>query len=403
MYRVILIVLTILGFVAGLGLKWLVPGLLVGLPGWIVGVFFGIVVITVLNVARASVLAARVASLERNMGNAQIDRDVVREELAALRDQVEAIPDSGSVVAELKVLQGLMEQFTDKKTSSGDDKRSESSGNSKKTATRAISVVRSADHGKTEPISAHDDAEILGLIQKALREDSIELYLQPTVLLPQRKRVFYECYSRITHDDGSIIRPEQYLPVAEKAGLMTAVDNLLLFRCIQLVRRAHRGHLDVSFFCNISDATLTDVDFFTDFIDFMAENLHLAANLIFELDHATVKNQTYGVQTSIKRLSELGFRFSLDQVANFELDLPVLSAQGFKFVKIDAHLLHETVRGDPPRLNFNALKGALNQEAMDLIVEKIETEEMLLDLLDLGIDFGQGYLFGEPRPSSGSA
>jgi cyclic-di-GMP phosphodiesterase TipF (flagellum assembly factor) len=37
---------------------------------------------------------------------------------------------------------------------------------------------------------------------------------------------------------------------------------------------------------------------------------------------------------------------------------------------------------------------------MDLIVEKIETEEMLLDLLELKIDFGQGYLFGEPRPTA---
>jgi cyclic-di-GMP phosphodiesterase TipF (flagellum assembly factor) len=50
---------------------------------------------------------------------------------------------------------------------------------------------------------------------------------------------------------------------------------------------------------------------------------------------------------------------------------------------------------------MRALKGALDREAMDLIVEKIETEEMLLDLLDLNIDFGQGYLFGEPRPTSG--
>ena len=376
----------------GLGLKWLYPVFLATIPGWIVGIFFGSVILTVLNVVRESLLAARIASLESDLGRSQLDLDGAREELAALRDQVESIPDSGSVVAELKVLQGLMEQFADKKISPGNDKPASSSRNSQKGQARAVPTI-----------TARNDAEILSLIQKSLREDSIELYLQPTVQLPQRKRIFYECFSRITDDDGSIIHPEQYLPIAERAGLITAVDNLLLFRCVQLVRRAQRGQLDVVFFCNISDATLTDVDFFTDFIDFMAENLHLARSLIFELDHATVKNPTYGVQTSMKRLCGLGFRFSLDKVVDFEFDPPVLSAQGFKFVKIDAHLLHEMVRGEKPRLNFNALKAALNQEAMDLIVEKIETEEMLLDLLDLGIDFGQGYLFGEPRPSSGGA
>ena len=48
-------------------------------------------------------------------------------------------------------------------------------------------------------------------------------------------------------------------------------------------------------------------------------------------------------------------------------------------------------------INMNSLKGAMDRQAMDLIVEKIETEEMLVELLDLKIDFGQGYLFGEPK------
>ena len=69
-----------------------------------------------------------------------------------------------------------------------------------------------------------------------------------------------------------------------------------------------------------------------------------------------------------------------------------------KFIKIDAHLLHEMARGDAPNLNMRALKGALDRVAMDLIVEKIENEEMLKDLLDLQIDFGQGYLAHQKLP-----
>ena len=215
--------------------------------------------------------------------------------------------------------------------------------------------------------------------------------------------MFYECFSRITDDTGNVIRPEQYLPVALQAGLITAVDNLLLFRCVQLVRRARRDHLDVAFFCNISDATLTDVDFFTDFIDFMAANQHLASSLVFEFTHATVRDPSYQAQTSLQRLAALGFRFSVDQIGQLDIDLAKLASQGFKFIKIDAHLLHEMVRGDAPRLNMRSLKSALDRAAMDLIVEKIETEEMLLDLLELKIDFGQGYLFGEPRPTAREA
>ena len=88
----------------------------------------------------------------------------------------------------------------------------------------------------------------------------------------------------------------------------------------------------------------------------------------------------------------------MDQLKDLDFDLSNLFGKGFKFIKIDAHLLHEIAKGDDAPINMNSLKGAMDRQAMDLIVEKIETEEMLLELLDLKIDFGQGYLFGEPRP-----
>jgi len=399
LYQIVLIALTILGFAAGFAGEMLFPTQLGGVPGWLLGLVVALLVLTVGSAAREQAGRMRLNALSRDLAATRLDLDGAREELAALRDQVDALPDSASVVTEIKVLQGLMQQFGDRRGQS--DALAADGAIAAPAPDTPPPPVPATDARVPEPMTDHDDAEILGFIEKALREDSIHLYLQPTVLLPQRKRVFYECFSRITANDGSVIRPEQYLPIAEKAGLITAVDNLLLFRCVQLVCRARRDHLDVMFFCNISDATLTDVDFFTDFIDFMAANQQLSTSLVFEFGHATVRNPTYEVQTSLKRLSGLGFRFSVDQIEDLELELPVLAANGFKFVKIDAHLLHEMARGETPRLNMRSLKGALDREAMDLIVEKIETEEMLLDLLDLNIDFGQGYLFGEPRPTSG--
>jgi cyclic-di-GMP phosphodiesterase TipF (flagellum assembly factor) len=251
-----------------------------------------------------------------------------------------------------------------------------------------------------EPILDYSDNEILKFLEKSVREDHVELYLQPIVRLPQRSQVFFECFSRIMDDKGNIIRPEQYLPVATSAGLAAAVDNLLLFKCVQLVRRTRRENPEIVFFCNISKSTLTDIDFFTDFIDFMADNTNLISSLVFEFSQETTLDKDYEIQNGLDRLSKLGFRLSLDQLHQLNVDLPKLASQGFKFIKIDAHLLHEMARGDTPNLNMRALKGALDRVAMDLIVEKIENEEMLKDLLDLQIDFGQGYLFGAPKSAT---
>ena len=99
----------------------------------------------------------------------------------------------------------------------------------------------------------------------------------------------------------------------------------------------------------------------------MAANQHLVESLVFEFSHSTVRQPAYDVQTSLQQLSSLGFKFSVDKVDQIDLDLPKLVIQGFKYIKVNAHLLHEMARGDPPRLNMRALKGASDQCDMQVV------------------------------------
>ena len=318
----------------------------------------------------------------------------IETQLPELQKRIDKLPQSENVASELRILRGLMKQVTEKvsETQTTEKNILEIKPDDKKANQNASNKA-----GPREPFLNYDDAEILTFLDRAVREDRVQLFIQPTVRLPQRIPVFYECFSRITDNEGNIIRPEQYLPVSDAAGLTAALDNLLLFRCIQLVRQTRREQPNILFFCNISNKTLTDIEFFTDFIDFMANNTQLASSLIFEFSQQTIEDSTFEIQTNLKRLAGLGFRLAVDQLKDLNFDLSTLSSKGFKFIKIDAHLLHEVAKGEDAPINMNSLKGAMDRQAMDLIVEKIETEEMLLELLDLKIDFGQGYLFGEPK------
>ena len=318
----------------------------------------------------------------------------IEAQLTELQKRIDKLPQSENVASELRILRGLMKQVTEKVSETQTTKKNtlEIKPDDKKANQNASNKA-----GPREPFLNYDDAEILTFLDRAVREDRVQLFIQPTVRLPQRIPVFYECFSRIADNEGNIIRPEQYLPVSDAAGLTAALDNLLLFRCIQLVRQTRREQPNILFFCNISNKTLTDIEFFTDFIDFMANNIQLASSLIFEFSQQTFEDSTFEIQTNLKRLAGLGFRLAVDQLKDLNFDLSALSSKGFKFIKIDAHLLHEVAKGEDAVISMNSLKGAMDRQAMDLIVEKIETEEMLLELLDLKIDFGQGYLFGEPK------
>ncbi|MFZ1065872.1 MAG: EAL domain-containing protein, partial [Pseudolabrys sp.] len=99
---------------------------------------------------------------------------------------------------------------------------------------------------------------IADLISKAVDANRIDLYLQPIVTLPQRKVRYYEAMSRLRTEEGDIVPAVDFIDVAESIGLMPKIDNLAVFRCVQVTRRLLMKSRDVGLFCNLSAATLTD-------------------------------------------------------------------------------------------------------------------------------------------------
>ena len=239
-------------------------------------------------------------------------------------------------------------------------------------------------------------AEILEIIRGGLEQNRVDLYLQPVVSLPQRKVRFYEVFSRIRHENGTVILPQQYLEVAAAQGLIATIDNFLLFRCIQLVRRVRRDKLEVGFFCNLARHALADQEFFPQLTEFLERNSELAEALVFELSQRDVEDPD--IEPMLADLRTLGFSFSMDNVNALELDFDTLTERRFRFVKIEAgKLLSDKTQSTMP-IHISDLKEANKRAGIDLIAEKVEQEPEVVGLLEFNVDLGQGFLFGEPLP-----
>ena len=260
-------------------------------------------------------------------------------------------------------------------------------------------------HGRGA-LHQRQSAALLETVREALTENRVDLYLQPVVNLPQRRTVFYESYSRLRDASGRVMMPAEYLAVAEPEGLMTVVDNLLLFRCVQIVRRLAKTDKKVGIFCNISTASLGDETFFPQFLDLLSANRDLSGALIFELGQAAYDARSGVEARNMGKLADLGFRFSLDKVTDLDLDFQDLARSDVKFVKVGAQFLldqlEETADGlilkSLPDLAAEDFASLTRRYGVDLIVEKIEHERQVVDVLELDIAYGQGHLFGEPRP-----
>ena len=130
----------------------------------------------------------------------------------------------------------------------------------------------------------------------------------------------------------------------------------------------------------------------------MQHNKDLAQQLIFEFSQMTVNGVGPVEEASLEALAALGFRFSMDQVTSLKLDPKELHDRNFRFIKVSAQTLLDGRQMAAGDIDAGDLKELLRRNGIQLIVDKVESEREVVDILDLNVAFGQGYLFGEPRP-----
>lgn len=387
------------------GLPDLMPGLDQTRSGVLAGAGFLLVAFLHEFIARRVAhggLRDDMADLRGQLAEAEAKLSTAHAEIGRLRS---AVGVNRELVAEIRVLQGLIDKL-------------ERPG-SAAPAARVVSVpqvpaaLRRTDLVAGEPLierpgsrrsavttGAQDtarkrrDEELFEVTKKALAANRIDLYIQPVVTLAERKVRFYESFSRLRDEQGTILLPEDYIPVAVEAGLVSTVDNLLLFRCMQLLRRAMRERSDVGFFCNLSAHSLTDKDFFDQFLEYMEMNKELAKSLIFELPQADLA--VPGVLDALSPLHRLGFSFSIDR-AGLDIDFRTLAKCGVKYVKVEAERIASHGRNTALDIPVMDLQEAMKRAGVSLIVDKVETEAMAALAARFDLPFGQGYLFGEPR------
>ncbi|WP_169567718.1 EAL domain-containing protein [Sneathiella limimaris] len=261
-----------------------------------------------------------------------------------------------------------------------------------------VAVPKEADHVEDPERDEVRKSEILEIVRSGLQENRVDLYLQPIVRLPQRRAKFYEAFSRIRGPEGEIITPRQYLSIAEEAGLVGTIDNLLLIRCVQLIRRVRQRNNEVGFFVNVSARTMRDSNFFHQFVEFLDRNSDLTENLILEFAQEDIDNATEQVKTGLKMLSDMGFVFSMDQVVRLDMDFNQLAKDNFKYLKVSASDLLPGGFGLPMNIHPEDLHEALARAEVELIASQVEDEDTVIGLLDADVSFGQGYLFGVPKP-----
>ncbi len=240
------------------------------------------------------------------------------------------------------------------------------------------------------------DLAVRNIVEDALQNERVEMFLQPIVRLPQRKVRFYELYARLRARPGLYVSASRYLPIAHKQESVSHIDRMLLTECLDILRETAKIERAAPFFINITPGSLKDGAFMKKLLAFLGTNSDLAARLVFEITQPDFLKMSPGIIEIIKALGQLGCTFSIDNIDDFNFDVGALLKLRVRFVKISAQALANRARNERQLAEIMKVKRVLEGNGIAVIAEKIETERMVKDLLDFDINYGQGYLFGKP-------
>src|SRR5713101_4495796 len=264
---------------------------------------------------------------------------------------------------------------------------------------KSVAVVAAAPVKIVDgPAPSRSQAQILTAVKNAMEENRIDIYLQPMVTLPQRKVRFYEAVTRLRDDKDQILSADDFIGVAEAAGLIGRIDHMVMLRCVQVLRRLMVRNKDVGIFCNVAAATLGNPTTFAQCLDFLEANRALASSFVLEFKQTTFRNLGPTETEHLAALAQRGFRFSVDHVTDLRIEPRELADRGVRFIKVPAALLLDQRQNTASDIHPSDLSDLLGRFGIDLIAERIEGERAVVDLLDFDVRFGQGFLFAPPRP-----
>jgi cyclic-di-GMP phosphodiesterase TipF (flagellum assembly factor) len=249
-----------------------------------------------------------------------------------------------------------------------------------------------------EPAVARSNAQILAAVKNAVEENRLDIYLQPMVTLPQRKVRFYEAVTRLRDDKEQILTADDFIGTAEAAGLIGRIDNMVMLRCVQVLRRLMVRNKEIGVFCNVAAATLANPTTFAQCLDFLEANRVLAPSFVLEFKQATFRSLGPTETEHLAALAQRGYRFSIDHVTDLRIEPRELADRGVRYIKVPAALLLDPKQNSTSDIHPSDLSDLLGRFGIDLIAERIEGERAVVDLLDFDVRFGQGFLFAPPRP-----
>lgn len=257
-----------------------------------------------------------------------------------------------------------------------------------------------ADENDKQKYKFHLRNEIDHIISKAIEENRFEMYYQPIYSVKHKKFISAEALIRLKDEKFGFIPPDLFIKAAENNGTILQIGEIVLDNVCNFISRCTEAKLPINFFeINLSMKQCVQVDL-KDKILFYLKKYNLKPEQVnLEITETAANTAQDIVLDNIKALKDIGVSFALDDYGTGYSNLSRIISLPLKIVKIDKSMTDKVFDS---KIN-SVLKysvSLLKEIGMEIVVEGVETEDVLNCFVQMGCDYIQGYHFSKPLPEA---
>ncbi|HMB57439.1 MAG TPA: PAS domain S-box protein [Arenimonas sp.] len=233
----------------------------------------------------------------------------------------------------------------------------------------------------------------------AFERSEFLLYYQPIVELTSGRLVGAEALVRWRHPERGILSPGEFLPVAEETGLITGLDAWVMGEaCRQLSRWRRLSQVPEAFVINVNvdERQMASKEMLDDVFNLLHTFKLPAGRLRLEVTETVFRSGRKHAEAQLGALKALGVGLAVDDFGTGYSSLESFAASPFDALKIDQIFVRDLATNPRHRAIVRTIIGFAKDLGLLLTAEGIEDEDQRQLLIELGCEFGQGYLFAKP-------
>jgi diguanylate cyclase (GGDEF)-like protein/PAS domain S-box-containing protein len=235
-------------------------------------------------------------------------------------------------------------------------------------------------------------------LRTAIDNDSFVLHAQPIKPICANGTPGFELLLRLPDDHGDLIPPGTFLYNAERFGLIQQIDRWVLERAVRRLHDSHLAGSDLVLSVNVSGTTMGDPELGADVAKLLFTYPIPPDRLIIEITETAAIKNIESARSLAQQLRALGCKLALDDFGAGFASFYYLKHLDFDYLKIDGEFIRKLASTPTDQLVVQAIVTIAHGLGTKTIAEFVGDDATMNLLEGLGVDYGQGYHLGRPRP-----